>query len=83
LSVATTDPVTLGTTPWQLASAEVVDGEGQVVITGGVASTTVTLKLQLAVPAEQVTTVVPTGNAVPDAGVQVMVPQFPVVEGFG
>jgi hypothetical protein len=56
--------------------------EAQVVIVGGAAGTTVTVKPQLA-PAVllQVTGVAPTGNMEPDAGEHVTVPQTPLVVG--
>jgi hypothetical protein len=58
--------------------------EAQVVITGGSAATTVTEKSQLGPAfAEQVTMVVPTGNAVPEGGEQVTGSQVPVVVGAG
>ena len=55
---------------------------GQVIV-GGVASLTVTVNVQLGVPPElaQVTVVVPLLNVEPDAGVQVIVPQFPLPVG--
>jgi hypothetical protein len=54
----------------------------QVVITGGLAGTTVTVNSQPA-PVElvQVTTVDPTGNTDPEAGEQLTVPQSPLVVG--
>ena len=54
----------------------------QVVIVGAAEATTVTVKLQLG-PwlLLQVTGVVPTLNVDPDAGLQVTVPQLPVVVG--
>jgi hypothetical protein len=56
---------------------------GQVIV-GGCVSATVTVKLQLGpAVAVQVTVVVPTGKKEPEGGVQVMVPQVPVVVGAG
>ena len=87
LSVAETSPVKSGMTAAQLASAEMVRGAAQCVIVGGVAATTVTVKLQespLAVA--QVTVVVPTGNREPDSILQVtsgFEPQSPDVVGVG
>jgi hypothetical protein len=54
----------------------------QVVITGGLAGTTVTANSQPA-PVElvQLTTVDPTGNTDPEAGEQLTVPQSPLVVG--
>jgi hypothetical protein len=54
------------------------------VIEGGWVSLTVTVKGQVG-PAvdEQVTVVVPLGKKEAEAGLQVMVPQEPVVEGAG
>jgi hypothetical protein len=58
--------------------------EAQVVIVGGDAGFTVTVKEQLG-PwlLEQVTTVAPTGNVEPDAGLQDTVPQLLVSVGGG
>lgn len=51
---------------------------------GGMSSVTVTVKLQLGpTDAMQVTVVVPTGNVDPEAGLQMTVPQSPVVVGGG
>ena len=56
---------------------------GQVIV-GGCVSLTLTVKVQLGpAVAVQVTVVVPTGKNEPDAGVQVTVPQVPVVVGAG
>lgn len=44
---------------------------------------TVTEKLQFAGPDVHVTVVVPAGKAVPDAGVQTIAPQVPLVVGAG
>jgi hypothetical protein len=54
----------------------------QVVIVGGIVSTTVTVKLQLG-PwlLVQVTSVVPTEKVAPDAGLQVTAPQPSLAEG--
>lgn len=64
---------------------------GSVNVAPSVRRLTVTVKLQLVpgegvfwpTPAEQVTVVVPTLNVLPEAGVQVTVPQLPVVVGAG
>lgn len=54
----------------------------QVVMAGGLAGITVTLKSQFAPSAPvQVTTVLPTRKDEPEAGLQVTVPQLPVVVG--
>jgi hypothetical protein len=55
------------------------------VITGGWVSLIVTVKTQVAPPgvSVQVLVVVPTGKKLPEGGVQVMVPQVPVVVGAG
>jgi hypothetical protein len=56
---------------------------GQVIV-GGWVSLTVTVKLQLGpCCVVQVTVVTPTEKLDPDAGVQVTVPQLPVVVGAG
>ena len=56
---------------------------GQLIV-GGVLSVTVTVNMQLAPPgSEQVTVVVPTGKQLPEAGLQVTVPQPPLVTGAG
>jgi len=82
LSVAETSPTTLGITASQFAFAVKVRLEAQVVIVGGVVSFTVTVKVQLGPwSLAQVTVVVPTWKADPDAGVHVTVPQFPLVVG--
>ena len=54
-------------------------------IDGGCTSFTVTVKVQVPPPIEDVavTVVVPTGKNDPDAGVAVTVPQEPVVVGAG
>ena len=58
--------------------------EAQVVIAGGPDGITVTVKLQLApVVVVQVTTVAPTWNTEPEAGLQVAVPQGPEDVGSG
>jgi hypothetical protein len=75
-------PTMFGIVPWQLTSTGTILFEAQVVIAGGAAGTTVTVKLQLA-PAVllQVTGVAPPGNVEPDAGEHVTVPQEPLVVG--
>jgi hypothetical protein len=72
-----------GMAAWQVASTGTTLLEAQVVIVGGAAGTTITVKPQLA-PAVllQVTGVAPTGNVEPDAGEHVTVPQAPLVVGF-
>jgi len=66
----------------QLLLALAVLFGGQVMVGAG-SDWTVTVKLQLPSPVEEVavTTVVPTGKNEPDAGVEVTVPQLPVAEG--
>jgi hypothetical protein len=65
-----------------LAVAAVTLG-GQVMV-GGWVSLTVTVKAQVGPAVEvQVTVVVPTGKNEPDAGLQVIVPQVPVLVGAG
>jgi hypothetical protein len=67
----------------RFASVFLVIGCGQV-ITGGCVSVTVTVKVQVGpLCAVQVTVVMPTGKAEPEAGAQVTVPQLPVVVGAG
>jgi hypothetical protein len=72
------------TTAWHwLASVPWVTFAGQV-IDGAWVSLTVTVKLQLGpTVVEQVTVVVPFGKVAPDAGLQLTVPQVPVVVGAG
>lgn len=66
----------------QSAVTRMVLFDAQVVMVGAAAAMTVTVKSQLG-PwlLVQVTGVVPTGNVEPDGGLQVTVPQDPVVEG--
>ena len=70
------------------ALADCVISPGQLIAQPPAALLTVTVKLQVAVLlagslAVQFTVVVPTGNAVPDGGMQVIVTQLPVVVGDG
>src|SRR5258706_13112044 len=76
LSLAATPPTTLGTVPWQLASAETVIGAGRLVIVGAVVSATVKESVPLAgFPAASVTVTVivcwPSPTKVPAAGTRV------------
>jgi hypothetical protein len=85
LSVAVTMKMTgpLVVAIGQEATAAAFMSPGQV-ITGGVLSVTVTVNEQPGPAAVvQVTVVVPTGKQVPEAGLQVTVPQLPVVVGAG
>jgi hypothetical protein len=85
LSVAVTMKLTgpLVVAIGQEATAAVFMSPGQV-ITGGVLSVTATVNVQLGpVVVVQVTVVVPTGKQLPEAGLQVTVPQLPVVVGAG
>ena len=60
------------------------DWFGGQVIVGGVVSLTVTVKVQPGpLCTVQVTVVVPTGKQLPETGLQVTVPQMPVVVGAG
>lgn len=67
----------------QVAAATEVTGDGQVIV-GGVVSVTVTVNEQLG-PAVvvQLTVVVPTAKQLPEGGLQVTMPQLPVVIGAG
>jgi hypothetical protein len=69
------------TTAPEAETCNAVMSAGQVIL-GGVLSATVTVNEQLAPPdSEQVTVVVPTGKQLPEAGLQVTVPQVPLVIG--
>jgi hypothetical protein len=66
----------------QFASTEMVLFEAQVVIIGGAGAETVTVKLQLGPSLlVQVTAVEPATKVEPEGGVQVTVPQLPLVAG--
>jgi len=73
LSVYAPVGMKLGTTAWQLASPETFCAGGQVVTTGGVTSTTVTVEVHCtALPPRSVTVIVitfgPRGRFVPATG---------------
>ena len=80
--VATTSLTRFGMTAPQVP--EIVLLDAQVVIVGGAAAVTVTVKSQ---PGPSVlvqdTVLVPTWNVEPDAGLHETVPQFPLVVGTG
>jgi hypothetical protein len=80
--VATTSLVRFGITASHNEFTDRVLFVAQVVIVGAAGASTVTVKSQIApsLPV-QVTTVVPTVNVDPDAGVHVTVPQVPLVVG--
>lgn len=80
--VAKTSLSRLGMTASQFAFAVIVLFAAQVVMIGGLAGVTVTVKLQVAPSVLlQVTTVLPTGKVEPEVGLQVTVPQLPEVVG--
>jgi hypothetical protein len=81
--VVVTSPSRFGMTPSQFESTGTCLSVAQVVIVGALAGTTVTENEQFApdVVDTHVTRVVPVWNEVPEAGLQVTVPQVPVVVG--
>jgi hypothetical protein len=83
LSLAATPAVTSGTGAWQAEFADAPVGAGQVEITGGVVSATVTVAVHVADPAEfsavKVTVTLPGPTIVPAAGDWVTVTEQPVV----
>ena len=81
--VATTSFRSDGITASQSAFAVMVLFEAHVVIVGAPAARTVTVNPQVSPVPEQVTAVLPTGKAEPDAGTHVTVPQVPLVVGAG